>query len=122
MTIIEAINRSDNLKFNGFAQADKVAWLSTLDMKIQKEIIERHEGGEEGFEGYSAETPLTTELLVKAPYDELYLRWLEAQADYANGEMGRYNNSITMFLTAYGEFERWYNRTHMPKTAELKLF
>ena len=51
-----------------------------------------------------------------------YLRWLEAQMDYANGEYDRYNNSITMFNTAYSDYERYYNRMNMPKGKKLKFF
>jgi hypothetical protein len=60
------------------------------------------------------------ELLVKAPYDVLYIRWLEAQIDYYNGEITRYNNSQQMYQTAYDTFDRHYNRTHLPKGKTLK--
>lgn len=61
-------------------------------------------------------------LLVPAPYDEVYIRWLEAQIDYANGEYGRYNNSMTMFNASYSAFRNYWNRTHMPKGKRYKFF
>ena len=61
-------------------------------------------------------------LTAPAPYDEVYLRWLEAQIDYANGEIERYNNSITAFNHAYSAFERYYNRTHLPIRKKMKYF
>ena len=123
MTLLEAINRIDVLKPNGYSQAEKIQWLSTLDGIIKREIIDTHEGGEGvTFNGYTEETSLTTELLVPAPYDDVYLRYLEMQIDYANGEYGKYNNSMSMYDTAYSNFQRYYNRTHMPKGRKFKFF
>ena len=123
MTIIEAINRLDALKFNTYSQSEKVEWLSSLDRRIRKEIIDTHDGAPDTeFSGYDDDTPVSTELLVPAPYDEVYLRWMEAQIDYHNGEFGRYNNSVTMFNNAYSAYERSYNRTHMPLGNKLKFF
>lgn len=123
MTIIEAINRIDSVKPNGYTQAEKMRWLSTLDGIVKTNIIDTHEGAEGiSFDGYTEETNLTTKLLVPAPYDEMYLFWLESKIDYWNGEMGRYNNSISMYNAAFAEFERYYNRTHMPKGKKHKFF
>ena len=122
MTIIEAINSIDALKANAFTQSDKVKWLSRLDWRIKREIIDTHEGGSISFSGYDDATALDTELLTPAPSDELDLRWMEAQMDYTNCEYDRYNNSITMFNTAYSNYERYYNRMNMPKGKKLKFF
>ena len=123
MTIIEAINRIDSVKPNGYTQAEKMRWLSTLDGIIKTNIIDTHEGAEGvSFDGYTEETNLTTKLLVPAPYDEIYLFWLESKIDYWNGELGRYNNSISMYNAAFAEFQRYYNRTHMPKGKKFKFF
>ena len=123
MTLIEAINRIDTLKPNAYGQPEKVKWLSTLDGIIKKEIIDTHEGADKvTFNGYDDNTVLTTELLVPAPYDDIYLRWLDAQIDYANGEYSRYNNDVQAYNDAYLAFEKYYNRTHMPKGKKFKFF
>ncbi len=123
MTIIEAINKIDSLKPNGYTQPDKVAWLSALDGIIKKEIIDTHEGSENViFVGYDEETALDTVMLVPAPYDDVYVKWLEAQIDYANGDTAKYNNSMTMYNAAYYAFQRHYNRTHMPIGKSMKFF
>ena len=123
MTIIEIITDVDALKPNGLGQPYKVQWLSQLDARIKHDIIDTHEGGEEvSFNGYNAETPIGTELLVPHPYDDVYRYWLEAQIDYVNGEYTKYNNSMSMFNEAYSAYERHYNRTHMPKGNSLKFF
>ena len=123
MTIIEAINRIDAVKPNNYTQEEKVSWLSTLDGVIKKEIIDTHEGAEEvTFNGYTEETPVDTELLAPAPYDEVYLFWLQSKIDYWNAEMGKYNNSIVMYNAAYSNFEKAYNREHKPISKKLKFF
>ena len=123
MTIIEAINRIDAVNPNNYSQPEKVAWLSTLDGVIKKEIIDTHEGAEAvTFNGYNDETSVNTELLVPAPYDEVYLFWLQSKIDYWNGEMSKYNNSISMYNAAYANFERAYNREHKPISKKLKFF
>lgn len=115
MTIIEAINRLDALKNNVYTQTEKVAWLSELDGKVKRLIIDAHEGGDElSFSGYGEETPMDTVLLVPAPFDEIYLRWLEAQIDYHNGEMDRYNNGIVLYNALYDAYAKDYTRHHMP--------
>lgn len=115
MTIMEAIARLDDLKFNTYPQELKIAWLSELDSKIKLNIIDTHEGYENAtFSGYSADTPTDTVLLVPSPFDSIYLRWMEAQVDYHNEEYDKYNSSITMFNVAYGQFENHYNMHHMP--------
>lgn len=123
MTINEAIYRIDSIKPNGYSMPEKVKWLSTLDGIIKESIIDTHEGYENvTFKGYDENSSLSTELLVPAPYDDIYLRWLEAQIDYANNEYDKYNNSITLYNTAYSNYERYYNRTHMPLGKKIKYF
>jgi hypothetical protein len=124
MTIMDALYRIDEVKPNGYSQPEKIKWLSSLDGIIKSEIIDTHEDGEiyDGFEGYGEYADLSMELLVPAPYDDIYLRWLEAQIDYSNGEYGKYNNSISMYNTAYSAFANYYNRTHMPKGKKIKFF
>ena len=123
MTIMGAISHIDEVKPNGYSQIDKIRWLSTLDGIVKAEIIDTHEGGKDvPFKGYDEQTPLTQEMLVPYPYDDLYIRWLESQIDYANGEYNKYNNSITVYNKAFADFERAYNRTHMPIGTKFKYF
>lgn len=123
MKIIEAIDQIDSLKHNTYSRRDKILWLSRLDSMVKRLIIDTHEGGEDVvFENYTDTTDLETELLVPAPFDEIYLRWLEAQIDYANGEYGKYNNSILMYQASYDGYANYYNRNHMPKGKQIKYF
>lgn len=122
MKIIEAIQKVDALKPNNYSQEDKIKWLSTLDGIIKNEIIDTHEGADKvKFKGYDISS-LEAELIVPAPYDDIYIKWLEAQINYNNSEIGKYNNSMAMYNSAYGTYERYYNRNHMPKGNKFKYF
>lgn len=122
MRVQEAINRIDSLKANGYTDAEKIAWLSELDGKIYNEIVSTHEDAAiNAFEGYT-DGDTGKELIVGSPYEDIYVRWLEACIDYANSEYGKYNNSMSMFNAKMAEFERYYNRTHMPKGTKIKYF
>lgn len=123
MTIAEAIQSIDNYKPNTYSEMDKIQWLSKLDGVVKMEIVDTHENGENvPFNGYDENTPLDTELIAKAPYDDIYTSWLESRIDYANGEYAKYNNSITVFNTAYSSFASAYNREHMPIGVKTKYF
>lgn len=123
MTIREAIERIDNHKHNIYSRNDKIAWLSRLDSMVKTLIMDAHEGAEAStFAGYTDSTDPETQMLVPPPFDEVYLRWLEAQIDYSNGEYDKYNNAITMYQTAYDGFANHYRRTHMPKSTAIKYF
>ena len=123
MTIIEAINIIDSQKHNTYSQTDKVRWLSRLDSMVKRLIIDTHEcANNVTFTGYNDSTDPGTVLLIPEPFDEAYLRWLEAQIDYTNGEYDKYNNSIEMFNTAWTEYQNYYNRTHMPVGRKIDYF
>jgi hypothetical protein len=124
LTILEVLAKVNKLKPNGFEQTEKIDWLSTCEWNIKRDIIDTHEGSDEvTFTGYNENTPTDTVLIAPAPYDELYVRWLEAQIDYANGEMGRYNNSIALYNEAVGTFRNYYNRVHKPlQKTDIKYF
>ena len=123
MTVMEAIAHVDTVKPNGYSQDEKLRWLSVLDGTVKAEIIDTHEGAEDvTFAPYDEHTDFSQDLLVSAPYDEVYIRWLEAQIDYASGEYGKYNNSVKLFNTAYAAYERYYNRTHLPRAKAFAHF
>lgn len=122
MTVIEAINRVNNVKPNTYTQTDKIAWLNELDGRIKREIIDTHEDAElVDFTEYTEDT-LDVEMIAEFPYDDLYVKWLEAQIDYANGEFGKYNNSVAMFNSKMNDYANHYNSQHLPIGRKLKFW
>ena len=118
MTIAEVISKVDALKPNTYTPEDKIGWLSNLDARVKTQVIDAHEHHDHiYFYGYDDMTDQETELLVGSPFDEMYLRWLEAMIDYHNSDDDRYNNAIILFNNIYENFKRHYTRTHKPLSA-----
>lgn len=123
MKINDVLGTLDSLKQNTYSQTEKIGWLNRVDHDVKIQIIDTHEGAENStFQGYDEDTPLSTELLVPEPFAGLYLHFLAAQIDLNNGETALYNESISLYNTAWSAFERWYNRSHMPKGTHFKYF
>jgi hypothetical protein len=116
MTIKECIDIVDNAKPNQYSVKDKVAWLSFIDEIIINDVLKTHEGYDkryDDFKGYT-EDKLSVPLIVKNPYDRLYVAYLKMMIDKENGETARYNNSATTYNTYLLEFKKYYNKTHLP--------
>lgn len=123
MTIAQAIERVDGLIYNTYSQENKVQWLSLVDTTVKEQLIDTHEKPPDTpFEGYDSGTPLDTVLLVPEPYSDIYVRWLEAQIHYYNGEYGKYNQALSMYNSALQAYVNHYNRTHMPKGHHFRYF
>ena len=123
MTIEQAINQVDETCQNVYTKQEKIRWLSRLDTMIKAEIIDTHEDAAQvSFAGYHANTEPDTVLLVPAPWDEIYIRYLEMQIAYANGEQGRYNNAADLYNTLFSDYRNAYNRKHMPLTTKVRYF
>lgn len=112
MTIYQAITQVDELRCNGYPPSRKVAWLSQLDGKIVRCVLDHHEGVSGAFSGYDKDTPMDRELLVEEPFSELYIYYLEAQICYADGEIGDYNNAIARFQQLFSDYIAYYNQNH----------
>jgi hypothetical protein len=113
VTLDEAIFLTDEMKPNQIDRARKIEWLSRLDKLIYREIILRHiqpEAQRPECPHYTPDTPPDTELLAKAPHDEIYRFYLETHIDLANQEYGKYNNSAALFSAAWGRMARAYHR------------
>lgn len=113
MTIHKAIAELDTQLPNTVRQDEKVQWLSRIDMQAKREILDTHVNPQD-FNGYEPDTSLDTQLLIPAPYDECYIRYMEAQVHYVNGEMSRYKNAMMLFNAVYAAYSDYFNRTHMP--------
>lgn len=122
MTIQKAITQVDADLSNTYTQKEKVGWLSLLDQRVKTLIMDTREGAEAiSFNGYDENTELETKLLVPAPFDEIYLRWLESQIHYRNQEEDRCNNATDAFNVLWAEFRNYYNRQHMPLGTRLRF-
>lgn len=149
MNIATAINLTDDLYPNQYSVETKVRWLSQLDLSIKQDILDNYlkDGEKAKPPCIFCESPLDLpiqppkteeddetspfpydpgnleqELLVEAPFDDLYLTFLQMKVEEANGDAARYNNSAVMYNSQYSAYEKWYNKTHTPKPIHLHYF
>ena len=45
MTIQNALERLDSLKYNTYTDSEKITWLDRLDRTVKAQVIDTHEGG-----------------------------------------------------------------------------
>lgn len=120
MTVNEVLDTIDEIQPTSISREMQTSWLRQLDMELYQNVIATHEGAEDM--APSAGMDETSELLVPAPYDAIYVHWLQSRIDYTLGEYGRYNNSNAMFEADRTAFANWYNRTHMPLQVKSRYF
>ena len=107
MTPNKVIEKVDRRKPNSYSEEDKLDWINELDGMVQRLVIQTDE-----VEQYSYPTDLDRELLIPAPYDDVYGLFLEAKIDFYNREYSNYNNSAMMFESQFSEYKKDYIRKH----------
>lgn len=107
MKLSELLAAVDEIKPNAFSPAAKTTWINEAEGYVQTDI----------FLLAPAETrqyvwpeDAETELLAAAPHHKLYWAYLSAMIDFANGEYGKYQNSMQLYNAFLGEYMRWYAR------------
>ena len=136
MRLQQAMDRVDEVRPNMQDNALKIAWLSELDGLIWQELIKKHWMTPDEFDSYPKDgngLPVMPEydedtdpgqmLLVRAPYDNIYLYWLMAKIDEQTMEQEKYNNDRQMFNASWESFSDYWTRNHMPISAvrEIRL-
>lgn len=117
MTVAQALAEIDALKPNAYTDAQKRRWLSELEGIAVGEIFGRSEAFVPFGEGDGAR-----ELAIAEPYCDLYLKYLEAQMDFHNGDFVRCNNALGMFNALYAAFAASYRRGTLPgETAHISI-
>lgn len=119
MKVWQIIESFDRQLENDIPEEEKIKWLLQLDESFQKELIDTHEGATERNNDPSDGE---RELIIPSPYTDIYLYWLRCKTFLSRGEIELYNNYLSIFQSAKGDFEREYHRTHMPKGTSIKNF
>lgn len=105
MTPNSAIENVDRLKPNSYSDEDKLGWINELEGMVQRLVFQQ-----ENTTQYVYPDDLAKELMIPAPFDDLYALFLEAKIDYYNREYGNYNNSAMMFEAQFNEYKKDYIR------------
>lgn len=124
MTINEAICRFEEERPGKKLTIEQmIERLSRLDLRIKHDIIDIHEGEEDQtFNGYPEDVDTDTVLLAPAPYDCMYISWLECQNELLLADYDRYNVALTVFQEQYDDFAKYYLRTHRPYSRPMRYF
>lgn len=112
MTIIKAIERADTQINNAIPAEEKLRWLSALDGQLYSEVISHYAGAPSTMPSYSYDGDMSTELMVPAPYDELYVDYLVMRIHLAHGDIDRYNAAAALYNNDLKAWQRQYNSTH----------
>jgi len=118
MTIGEALARTDELVPNSFSRQQKLAWLSQAEGSLWCELLAPAGGGEAPFYGETAGDE--TVLLVPAPWDGLYIHWLESCIDYAAGETARFNNANALYTALRRAYGSCLTRSRLPRESRIR--
>ena len=55
-----------------------------------------------------------TEMLALPPHHKIYYTYLMAMIDFANGEYGKYQNTMTLFNTFFNSYSKWFADRFQP--------
>lgn len=110
MTPNKAIEIIDRLKPNSYDEEDKLRWINELEGMVQRLVIQADEVKE-----LTYPDDMDKELIIPAPFDDVYTLFLEAKIDYYNREYAYYNNSAAMFEAQFAEYKKAYIREHPAK-------
>ena len=108
-SVIEAVDR---LKPNVFTEEDKYRWIARVDGMVSTDVL-----GQAEPTVYDLPADADTELLVNAPFDDMYPLYTAAMIDFCNREYNSYNNTAAMFAERLEAYKAWYIRSHEAETA-----
>lgn len=116
MTLKAIIEEVDRQRPNAFSELEKTEMLNRLEMQIADEIF----GTLAAKLDWSVDR--NSELLLSAPYDDIYVIYLMAQIDFRNGDYSRYNNELSQFDQRFTDAQASYLRRHKPRRKWFKWF
>lgn len=114
-TLRQVIDFVEGIKPSAYSEEIKTEWINEIEGAIQSEIFLF---GVDDIVRYDWETCADHELLVRAPYHEVYYNYLYAKIDFANEEYERYQNSMEMFEESLSRFRKWYILNYRPADRE----
>lgn len=119
MTLSDVILRVDEIKPNAFTNEAKTAWLNEVEGMVQTEVFL---WAPEQIIVYDYAENKDTRLLVEPPHDKIYWAYLTAMIDFANGEYNKYQNTMQMFNSFFGEFMRWFATNYRPADTHEEVY
>lgn len=127
MTIEECIAKIDRLYPNDIEADEKREWIMALELMLRDEVMDTHYLNPEECEKQMKMTKAEIskegyELLVQAPYDNVYIHWVNSQIAVLNVDNESYNNEAQRYNSALLTYKNYFNRTHTPRAAAKARF
>ena len=143
MTAAEVIaqfnNENPNIQID---DSQKVEWHKKLESMVIENVISTHEHDleDETNIGISVSGStlivkpagtladhidsfdMDTELLVPAPYDDMYVFYIDQRSKYGTKDTKLYNIASTQFNNIYLAYQQYFNRNYKPKETKGMLF
>lgn len=104
MKIEKLLRLVQSLKENPFDIEVLLMWVNEVEGMVLTDVLLLSPSSLKPYELENNGNAPDAELTAPYPYDKLYLQYLMAQIDFANGEYSKYQNSMQMFNTYYTEF------------------
>lgn len=119
MILSEVIDRVDAIKPNAFDNDAKTMWINECEGMVQTEVFLL---ATEEIITYTYADDESAELLVRPPHDKLYISYLMAMIDFANGEYNKYQNTMQLFNAQFSEFMRWFAQNYRPADTHAEVY
>lgn len=111
MTLSDVLRKTDAMKPNAFSEETKTEWINECEGLVQTQVLL---WAPEEIITYHYPDDAAKELLALAPHDKIYWAYLAAMIDFANGEYNKYQNTMQVFNSFFGEFMRWFAQNYRP--------
>ena len=126
MTVASIIDQYNIERPNSVEDSLKVEWLrkceaNLIDSVILLRKIEEGDRTKEEWQEYLDTYDLDTEMILKEPYDDLYLYYLDQRISLNNNDKVRYNVAARLYDNAYLSYQQKYNREHLPIQHDKKI-
>lgn len=105
MNYTDVLARADELRLNSIDDEQKARWVFEFECRVAEVM---------GAEDPVWVFPSYEELLLPERYVDLYVKYLSAAIDAAQGEGETYANDRVIFEDAWSEFKSWWIRHNRP--------
>lgn len=102
MNISHCISRSRALRPCSAGNEQYISWINTLEGRLQIEILGLSPS-QKDYKTYSFSNMGDT-LIVQPPYDDIYVYYCAAMADYFNSEYDKYENDLILFNSLFEKY------------------
>ena len=119
MTVAGMIEQINIERPNSVEDSLKMDWLrkceaNLLDAVILLRVPLEGERTPEEWQEYLDTFNYDSELILKEPYDDLYIYYIDQRMGLNNNDMKRYNVASRLFDNLFLSYQQKYNREHLP--------